>query len=295
MERDLTPMTVSVVIPTAGRCEWRAAVSSALRQSLDSVEVIVVNDGTAELEPFDDPRVRLLRAGPGAGGNAARMVGVRAAQGEIIAFLDDDDTWRPTKLRVQLDEVTRRGLEGYWVASARVQRSSGRVWPCRTIAVGEDVADFLFRKRRIIGGQGALHTSTLVFPREVIELVGLREDLRYHQDVDWILSLRASPLQIDFVQAADVLVDVHESTDSVSSSIRGRESLRWAASAFEGVPRRTTADFLLTVTYFIALRSRDWPAVLDTLAHALLRTGPPSLKGLSSIVVLPIKLLTSRR
>ncbi|HEV7893315.1 MAG TPA: glycosyltransferase family A protein [Pyrinomonadaceae bacterium] len=99
---------LSVVIPTWNRahvvCE---AVESALIQREGRVEVLVVDDGstdgTAELiaRRFG-PRVRLLRMTERAGVGAARNAGVRAAGGELIAFLDSDDVWLPGKLDAEL-------------------------------------------------------------------------------------------------------------------------------------------------------------------------------------------------
>src|SRR4029077_2815495 len=50
-----------------------------------------------------DPRVRILRREEQVGAGAARNAGVSVTRGELIAFLDDDDTWRPTKIERQVE------------------------------------------------------------------------------------------------------------------------------------------------------------------------------------------------
>ena len=50
----------------------------------------------------------LVRLEERSGAGAARNAGVRATRGELIAFLDDDDTWRPTKIERQLDVLAER-------------------------------------------------------------------------------------------------------------------------------------------------------------------------------------------
>ena len=88
----------TVVIATCDRPDVvDRAVASALAQTEPDVEVVVVDDGTTA--PFalrtDDPRVRVLRTSGRQGANRARNLGLRAARGEWVAFLDDDDELLP--------------------------------------------------------------------------------------------------------------------------------------------------------------------------------------------------------
>jgi glycosyltransferase involved in cell wall biosynthesis len=107
-----TAPAVSVVVPTHNR---RDTVVSTVRAMFDqrgvALEVVVVDDGSADgtfeaLQALEDPRVRVVRHERALGQARARDAGVAAAQGEWVAFLDDDDQWSPDKLRLQLDAVT---------------------------------------------------------------------------------------------------------------------------------------------------------------------------------------------
>lgn len=99
---------VSVVIPAFRVTEYIAqALDSVFAQTSEASEVIVVNDGCPDtialdrvLEPYLD-RVRYLKRENG-GPAAARNTGIRAASGELIAFLDADDYWEPTFLERQM-------------------------------------------------------------------------------------------------------------------------------------------------------------------------------------------------
>lgn len=98
-------MKVSVVIPTFNRAALVCrAIDSALAQTHPSLEVIVVDDGSTDdtlprLAAYG-PRIRII-AQPNSGVCAARNAGIAAATGELIAFLDSDDLWRPFKIAAQ--------------------------------------------------------------------------------------------------------------------------------------------------------------------------------------------------
>src|SRR5208282_582118 len=88
------------------------AVDSVLRQSLRDIEVIVVIDGPDEatqrvLQTIDDPRLRILPLPENVGLGEARRAVTHAARGPWVALLDDDDTWLPQKLAIQLDAARR--------------------------------------------------------------------------------------------------------------------------------------------------------------------------------------------
>ena len=98
-------MTVSVVIPTFNRAfQIGEAIRSVLQQTQPPSEVIVVDDGSTDdtadvCAAFGHP-VRYVRQ-TNAGVSAARNHGARLAAGDLIAFIDSDDVWRPEKLAVQ--------------------------------------------------------------------------------------------------------------------------------------------------------------------------------------------------
>ena len=95
--------TVSVITPTYNRPELlEQAIRSMLAQTFGDFEMLVVDDGSqvsaqAVVEGFGDARVRYIRQRH-AGRSAARNSGLKAARGEFIAFLDDDDLYHPHKL-----------------------------------------------------------------------------------------------------------------------------------------------------------------------------------------------------
>lgn len=101
---DVVPPAITVVIPAFNPgAHLQRAVASVLAQTHTDWELVVVDDGGVEdlswVEDCD-PRVRLLRQA-NAGVSVARNVGVAATTAPLIAFLDQDDEWLPTKLNRQ--------------------------------------------------------------------------------------------------------------------------------------------------------------------------------------------------
>ncbi len=105
---------VTCIIPTYKRCDTLVrAVNGVLNQSYPNIEVLVVNDNNPNdeytlkvkeaLQVFKgDERVRLIIQEKHVNGAVARNVGIKAASGEFIGFLDDDDEWEKDKAYKQV-------------------------------------------------------------------------------------------------------------------------------------------------------------------------------------------------
>jgi glycosyltransferase involved in cell wall biosynthesis len=104
----MVPPIVSVVMATRDRPQLlrRAVASVFAQEDIQPIEVVLVYDGTEIDELIDLPRgPHTLRAihnarTPGLAG--ARNTGIMEATAPLIAFCDDDDEWKPGKLRAQL-------------------------------------------------------------------------------------------------------------------------------------------------------------------------------------------------
>lgn len=173
---------ISVVIPTHNRPLWlRRAVDSALGQSFREIEVIVVDDGStppAELDALQDPRLRILHHDTPRGGAAARNTGVSAAQGEFIAFLDDDDLWLPTKLQRQLLAIGNSAA----ILCASIRESDGRL---DRYFVADEIR-LKDVKRGFVFGAG---TSTILIRSDVMRRLGFDDSLPCNQDWDLLMRL----------------------------------------------------------------------------------------------------------
>ena len=100
--------TVSVIIPAYNRAGViRRAIESICAQTFHDMEIIVVDDGSADntgdaVQSIPDARIRCIRCETNRGPSAARNEGLRAARGKYVAFLDSDDEWLPWKIEKQI-------------------------------------------------------------------------------------------------------------------------------------------------------------------------------------------------
>jgi glycosyltransferase involved in cell wall biosynthesis len=86
----------------------RKAISSILQQSFEDFELLIVNDGStddtvAEVQAFDDPRIRLIHNTSNQGLVFTRNRALEEARGEFIAVLDSDDIAVPERLQLQYE------------------------------------------------------------------------------------------------------------------------------------------------------------------------------------------------
>lgn len=96
-------MSITVVIPTTGSREamLARAIGAVRAQSLPVSEVLVVVDGAQTLTDrisSAHPEALVISTGQRLGASGARNCGAAHAGGEFLAFLDDDDAWKPTYL-----------------------------------------------------------------------------------------------------------------------------------------------------------------------------------------------------
>ena len=202
---------VSVVIPTHNRrALLAAAVDSALAQTAAPSEVIVVDDGSTDgtcamLRDLYGARVRVERLDPRAGRSAARNLGWQRSRGDLVAFLDSDDRWLPTKLARQIPQFADPAVGLVHGHVGKIDLD-GNVLTRETQA---EVTQFRSAAARGYGYDGItqtwcrMYTSAVVMRREILERTG-GFDPQLDEFEDWDLFWRAS-LQCAVATVDDVV------------------------------------------------------------------------------------------
>ena len=281
---------VSVIITTHARPHLVCrAVLSALGQSLQDIEVIVVLDGPdsatlTSLQSIRDERLRIHVRDTRGGQPAAINTGVQLAQGAWTALLDDDDEWLPEKLATQLRIATSSAYASPVVGCHFLARAdvADVLWPLRSPRRDERVCDYLFCRSQLAFGEGILPTSTLFAATDLFRLVPMDVKLRNHCDLDWLMRVEQRPeVGLEIPASRVPLAIWHlEGSDRVSKTGDWQFSLQWIFQSRQLVTRRAYSGFLLTWASFSARSQGDWGAVLPLLQEAF-RHGRPGVMELA--------------
>lgn len=109
---------VSIIIPVFNIAPYiDKCLRSVLRQTLEEIEVIIVDDGSTDnikskIKAYEtrDCRVKLIQKENG-GVTSARLAGVRQASGEYIGFIDGDDIIEPNMYERLLNNAVKYNAE----------------------------------------------------------------------------------------------------------------------------------------------------------------------------------------
>jgi glycosyltransferase involved in cell wall biosynthesis len=251
----MTSSLVSAIIPTHKRPELLLrAVRSALSQTHTDLEVIVVIDGpdaatSSALASIDDPRLRVLELGQSVGGSDARNAGVLHAQGQWVAFLDDDDEWLPTKIEKQLDCALRSNSASPIIACQVIGRTPKRdyIWPRRFPAPGEALSEYIFTRRTWFRGEGQIQTSMIFTRRELMLAAPFTSGLPRHQDTDWYVHIGIrNDIKIEFVPEPLAIWYLEENRASIVKRYNWQRSRDWLNGIRPLITPRAYAGFIAT-------------------------------------------------
>ena len=216
---------VSVIIPVYNGARYlRACLESVFAQTYRPFEVIVVNDGSADdsgviAQSFPDVHY-IQQSNQGVA--AARNNGIEAARGEFYAFLDQDDLWKPEKLKLQIEYLQSHPEIGYTLTQQQFFLEPGATLPP------------WFRKELL----AAVHTGwvlgTLVVRRATFEQVGnFAIGYSAANDSDWFFRAKAAEIPMAVVPELLLLKRIHEANDSARAKEVLSELLKVVKSSLD--------------------------------------------------------------
>jgi len=226
---------ISVIIPTYNGGRFIAdTIHSVLAQTYPAQEIIVVVDGSTDqtcaiLRQFGH-RIRVLEQDNG-GVSSARNAGMRIACGDYIAFLDDDDHWRPDKLQryVQALPLAERAQAHFLFSNfKRKDFLTAREYP----QTNTDLNPYLFDYTSLLSKQDAIHLlnrdqafslllrgypiypSTIMVARALLEGVLWPQDFKLSEDL--LFSLRLSQ-KTAFIYIDEIMTTIHRHDKNASA------------------------------------------------------------------------------
>jgi len=210
---------ISVIIPTHNNgIELRRAIESILLQDAlaaqqCTIEILIVNDASDEKFQnqltqlvLDFKQCRLLNTPVQSGPAAARNVGICAAVGDLIGFLDADDEWPINKVSTLLPYFKDDSID---IAAGKIQY---------IIEDGQPEINMKFEDER--NRITHVHLGTLLVRKSIFENDLLfDETLTFSEDVDWWFRLREKNIRIVIDEATTLYYHVHGNNMSVNKNI----------------------------------------------------------------------------
>ncbi|AQQ08411.1 GalNAc(5)-diNAcBac-PP-undecaprenol beta-1,3-glucosyltransferase [Sedimentisphaera cyanobacteriorum] len=186
-------MKISVIIPAFNNADTISrAVDSALSQTLEPLEIIVVDDCSTDktidvLKGFEG-RIRLLQRDQNRGPGAARNDGIKAMAGEWAAFLDGDDEWARDKLEMQT-LFLKHNPELVWCGTNYSIKKNGLQNTSISKTEGEVKGEYFSLMNK---GLCSSSTITLMIKADVFAVSGLFEPQVYRnedRDLYWRIAM----------------------------------------------------------------------------------------------------------
>ncbi len=218
----MTPL-VSIILPCYNHEAYvRAALDSALRQTLVDIQVIAIDDASTDataviLESFDDPRLTVIRHERNQGSALTLNEGVRLARAPYVAILNSDDLFEPTRL-AECIEYARHNDTWLLGTDLNLINAAGEVVGDRshwwlewyrglreTFRMSGDLAGTL------ITGNIFISTSNFFIDRRLFESIGYLADYRYVQDYEFLLrAIAAHPLRVAWLEKTLMSYRLHD-------------------------------------------------------------------------------------
>jgi len=185
---------VSIIVPFCDEEKYIAdAINSLLDQTYSNIEIVLVNDHSKDDSKkvclsFNDPRVKYYEKFHIPNGRASsRNFGIEKATGEIITFLDADDTCSKDRIQLQLDKLIELGIEstmcGCWVQKMGIQNSLMQM----PVEHEEIIKGFTrqYNRTTIVG-------ATIMAHKSIFQKYEYRTKFKFYEDWDLLVRLGES-------------------------------------------------------------------------------------------------------
>ena len=222
LERKMNPL-VSVIIPTYKRSEMLPrAINSVLSQTYENVQVVVVDDNDPNTDYrqltanrmklfANDNRVKYILHSKNSNGSVARNTGIKNADGEIVTFLDDDDMYRPEKIKKQVDFLLKnKRYKAVYCGWTREKE-------CIPSHQGNLSYD-------ILSGDNIIYTNAIMmWTKDALSCGGWDESFQRHQEAAFLLRFFSKGGEIGVVPESLIDFDVSDRSNAPQNPDKNRD------------------------------------------------------------------------
>lgn len=213
-------MNISVIIPVFNGEKFIAeALDSVLAQTLPAYEIIIIDDGSTDgsaqiIQNAYADKVKYIYQ-ENSGVSVARNLGIQLAQGEFIAFIDQDDMYLPTKFKNEL-ELFKQNQDALII--------SGK-W--RYFFASEHLKNNFIYQEQIDKEQYGNFLGAYLFKKSLFELIGdFDAELDGNEDVDLFLRIKDKGIATIMSDKLSLLYRHHENntskTDGFANNLQER-------------------------------------------------------------------------
>lgn len=194
---------VSIVVPAYNHEAFvEAALRSALSQTMSDLELIVIDDASADrtravIDGVDDPRIRRYYHEKNLGSAATLNEGIGLCRGQYVAVLNSDDVFSPSRLE-RLSAAAEETGASFLASDVALIDAGGTVirdkshwwisWYEELKRIYRESGDII---RTILTGNVLLTTSNFFIRRDVFDVIGRFNDYRYVLDYEFIFRFLA--------------------------------------------------------------------------------------------------------
>lgn len=194
------PPKVSVIMPSYNHSDYiRDAIKSVLKQTIEHIELIIVDDGSNDKSPeiikdaaSTDERIKYKINGKNRGISKTINDCFRLAESRYIGFIASDDLWKENKIEKQLNVLTRAKCTVVWTEGKLIDQhgsSLDEYFTTSHSAANRKKSGNLFHQ--LVYGN-YIFGSSVVFDRELSGEIWYDEELTYLNDYRFMLDLADS-------------------------------------------------------------------------------------------------------
>ncbi len=271
---------VSIVIATYLRSEeLKRALDSLAKQTYNNIEIIVVDDsGKSEWNAAVSETVgsfaqtvsfpvRLITNETNRGSAESRNIGIKAAQGEYVTFLDDDDVYLPDKVKNQLESMLENNSD-FSITDLCLYTKSGKLSDKR-------VRDYIksYSSDKLLGYHLMYHmtgTDCLMFKKSYLDKIGGFPPINVGDEFYLMSNAIQAGGRLSYLPRCDVKAYIHCSKDGGLSSgigkVDGENRLfEYKKQFFQGLSKKSVKYIKMrhyAVLAFAYYRMRNWKRTL---------------------------------
>jgi GT2 family glycosyltransferase len=234
---------VTIVIPCYNQARFLGgALDSALAQDYDSLEIIVVNDGSTDdfaawVLPYqNNPRIKIITQ-ENRGLPAARNRGIQESGGEYLKFLDADDALAPNAISMQVAAFRKTPALGLVYCDLTHVDAQGKPCDNFSVATMRRILDGDILPSLLVGGYFTPHT--VLVPRHVLDHVGdFDETLGGTADTELWMRIACEGYAAQFIPEKLVYYRLHDANMSLNTAHMSETRLRALEKITARYPQR---------------------------------------------------------